>query len=104
MILLIVLATATPNPNAAMKLKNAANPTACLGLRTFVETTVAIAFAESWKPFVKSKTNARKMIMTTRINRSISVHPRCISPGYLQSHQLHLHIDRLQLLNDHRVL
>ena len=30
-----------------LKLKNAANATACLGVRTFVETTVAIAFAES---------------------------------------------------------
>ena len=47
MILLIVLATATPNPNAATKLKKAANATALRGERTFVDTTVDIEFAES---------------------------------------------------------
>jgi hypothetical protein len=57
-ILLIVLATATPNPNAAMKLKNAAKTTALRGDSTFVDTTVDIELAESWNPLVKSKTSA----------------------------------------------
>jgi hypothetical protein len=64
MILLIVIATATPNPNAAMKLKNAAKATALRGDRTFVDTTVEIEFAESWNPFVKSKTSAIPMMIT----------------------------------------
>ena len=51
----IVWATLTPNPNAATKLKNAAQTTACVGLRTRVETTVAIELAASWNPLMKSK-------------------------------------------------
>jgi hypothetical protein len=66
MILLIVLATATPKPKAAIKLKNAANPTACLGVSTLVDTTVAIELAASWKPFVKSKAKATIIMMITR--------------------------------------
>jgi hypothetical protein len=46
----MVLATATPKVNAAKKLKKAAKRTACLGERTFVETMVEMAFAESWNP------------------------------------------------------
>ena len=42
-----VLATAVPNPNAAAKLKNAAQMTALPGVRTRVDTTVAIEFAAS---------------------------------------------------------
>ena len=42
-----VLATAVPNPNAATKLKNAAQTTAFPGVSTRVETTVAIEFAAS---------------------------------------------------------
>ncbi len=74
MILLTVLATRTPNPNAAMKLKKAANTTAFRGERTRVETTVEIAFAESWNPFVKSKTSATPMIRTTSSTDEISIH------------------------------
>jgi hypothetical protein len=66
MILAMVLATATPNPNAAAKLKKAANITAFLGERTFVETTVDIEFAESWNPFVKSKIRAMTMMAIIR--------------------------------------
>ena len=65
MILLTVLATATPNPNAAIKLKNAAKTTAFRGERTLVDTTVDMEFAESWNPFVKSKTSAIPMMTTT---------------------------------------
>ncbi len=43
----MVLATAVPNPNAATKLKNAAQSTAFPGERTRVDTTVAIEFAAS---------------------------------------------------------
>ena len=43
----IVLATAVPKTNAATKLKNAAQITACPGESTRVETTVAIEFAAS---------------------------------------------------------
>ena len=70
MILLIVLATATPNPNAAMKLKKAAKATALLGERTLVETTVEIELAESWNPFVKSKMSA--MPMMTMISSQVA--------------------------------
>ena len=47
-----VFATAVPNVNAAMKLKNAAQMTALPGERTRVETTVAMEFAASWKPLM----------------------------------------------------
>src|SRR5208337_995277 len=61
-IVLMVFATATPNPKAAAKLKKAANTTAFLGERTFVETTVDMELAESWNPFVKSNTSAMPMM------------------------------------------
>jgi hypothetical protein len=51
----IVAATFKGKIRNAMKLKKAAIPTAATGERTFVETTVAIELAESWKPFIKSK-------------------------------------------------
>ncbi len=44
----IVSATFVPKMRNAAKLKNAAHATACLGVRTRVETTVAIEFAASW--------------------------------------------------------
>lgn len=43
----IVLATLRGKIKNATKLKVAASPTAAIGDRTFVETTVAIEFAES---------------------------------------------------------
>src|SRR5690349_10541235 len=61
----IVVATATPNPNAATKLKNAAHATAARGVSTRVDTTVAIEFAASWKPFMKSNASATRMRATT---------------------------------------
>ena len=42
-----VVATCTPKPNAATKLKKAAHTTACSGVSTRVETTVAIELAAS---------------------------------------------------------
>ena len=59
-----------------MKLKNAAHMTAKRGERTLVETTVAIEFAESWKPFNKSKISAKAM---TGI---ISRRPSCMLKDY----------------------
>jgi len=64
-----VFATCTPNPNAATKLKNAAQATATFGLSVPVDTTVATELAASWKPFRKSKTSATTMIPTTEIRR-----------------------------------
>jgi len=60
-----VVATFTPNPKAATKLKKAAQTTAVLGDSVPVETTVATEFAASWKPFRKSKTSATRMIRMT---------------------------------------
>ncbi len=59
-----VFATCVPRTKAATKLKNAAQTTAFCGESTRVETTVAIEFAASWKPFRKSKTSAIRMIRT----------------------------------------
>jgi hypothetical protein len=58
-------AISVPYVNAAAKLKIAAQITAASGLRTRVPTIVAIEFAESWKPLLKSKINATKMIART---------------------------------------
>lgn len=71
MILLMVLATAVPKVKAAMKLKKAAKATARRGVRTLVETTVAMELAESWKPLVKSKIKATKMMAMTRMRSGV---------------------------------
>src|SRR5688500_12800968 len=68
-----VFATAVPTVNAAMKLKNAAQMTAAIGLSTRVPTTVAMEFAESWKPLMKSKTNATATIATTYVTTALRV-------------------------------
>src|SRR5262245_47120956 len=60
-----VFATAVPNVNAAMKLKNAAHTTALPGVSTRVETTVAMELAASWKPLMKSKISATRISATT---------------------------------------
>jgi hypothetical protein len=61
----IVFATAVPKTNAATKLKNAAQTTATSGERTRVETTVAIEFAESCIPLMKSNVSATAMMTRT---------------------------------------
>ena len=66
----IVLATERPKNRKATKLKNAAQSTAQCGRSTRVETMVAIEFAASWKPFMKSNASAS----TTR-NTIISKRP-----------------------------
>src|SRR5690349_3435693 len=59
------LATAREPVKAAAKLNTAAQMTAASGLNTRVPTIVAMEFAESWKPLLKSKMNAIRMIATT---------------------------------------
>lgn len=59
------MATASDPVNAAAKLNTAAHMTAANGLSTRVPTIVAIEFAESWKPLLKSKMKAIKTIATT---------------------------------------
>ena len=53
-----VAATLSWKMKIATTLKKAANSTACCGLSTPVETTVAIELAASWKPFMKSNATA----------------------------------------------
>src|SRR5678815_3106218 len=60
-----VFATAVPKVKAATKLKTAAQMTALPGLSTRVETTVAMEFAASGKPLMKSKASATKISATT---------------------------------------
>src|SRR5215218_4843847 len=75
-----VLATCVWKTRKAMKLNRAAQTTASRGVRTRVETTVAMELAASWKPLVKSNTSAsRTMAMTEMRARS----------GMLDDHGLH---------------
>src|SRR6266481_2582227 len=60
----MVLATAVPKTKAATKFQKAAQTTARKGVRTRVETTVAMELAASCQPFENSKARVRKM--TTR--------------------------------------
>src|SRR5690348_3312409 len=80
-----VVATATPKPKAATKLKNAAHATAARGVSTRVETMVAIEFAASWKPFMKSKASATTMRRTRTSMRCASAARRS---GVLERHAL----------------
>ena len=65
----IVLATSTER-KAPTRLSTPATATATLGRRAPVAMEVAIAFAVSWKPLVKSKINAVTMTTTTITDRS----------------------------------
>jgi hypothetical protein len=53
-----IVAATSKETNAPAKLRTAAMATACRGPIARVETVVAIEFALSWKPFVKSKKSA----------------------------------------------
>ena len=55
-----------------MKLKNAAQATACVGDSTRVDTTVAIELAASWKPLMKSKISATTTMSATTVNTARS--------------------------------
>src|SRR3990172_11846875 len=78
-----VVATATPKPKAAMKLKNAAHATACRGVSTRVDTMVAIELAASWKPFMKSNASATRM-RRTRTSMQVGA----AGSGVLEGHAL----------------
>src|SRR5437899_9730419 len=65
-----VLATCTPKPKAATKLKKAAHTTAWSGVSTRVDTTVAMELAASWKPLMKSKIRATRMMKAMRVSTS----------------------------------
>src|SRR5512132_3859100 len=67
----MVFATAVPKTKAATKLKKAAQKTAASGDRTRVETTVAIEFAESCIPLMKSKMSATTMIARMNVMRAL---------------------------------
>src|SRR5437667_2898219 len=69
----MVPATLVPKRKAATKLKKAAQMTAWAGVRTRVETTVAMELAASWKPLRKSKTRATKIMKMMRANMGLSV-------------------------------
>src|ERR687886_2663487 len=58
--------------NAPAKFRTADSPTAKRGDIARVETDVAIAFAVSWKPFVKSKASAVATTMTRMTSPDIS--------------------------------
>src|SRR5262245_53693589 len=62
----IVVATWRPKSRKGVKRKNAGHETAQRGVITRVETTVAIEFAASWKPLMKSNASASPTIPQTR--------------------------------------
>src|SRR5580693_4708129 len=64
----MVLATAVPHM-APTRLVQAASTTAWRGVRTLVETTVAMELAVSWKPLMYSKINAMTMTVRTSAMR-----------------------------------
>jgi len=63
-----VLATPVPTTNTAMKLNVAAHRTALWGVKTRVATTVAMEFAASWNPLMKSSVSATSTMTPTRIS------------------------------------
>src|SRR5919109_1353988 len=75
-----VLATCVWKTRKATKLNRAAQTTAIRGVRTLVETTVAIELAASWKPLVKSNTSASRTMATTETSAR---------SGMLDDHGLH---------------
>ena len=62
---LAIVAATLKEINAPTKLRTAAIATASLGLSAPVDTLVAIEFAVSWKPFVKSKKSATTTTATS---------------------------------------
>src|SRR5712691_2980159 len=70
-----VCATCRPNTRKAMKLKNAAQATACCGRSTRVDTMVATEFAASWNPLRKSNPSAMTTspISTGRLTTAASM-------------------------------
>ena len=69
----IVAATLRWKTAIASTLKKAAKTMACCGLSTPVETTVAIEFAASWKPFMKSNAIASATSIATTQKPAVTV-------------------------------
>src|SRR5512133_250080 len=89
----MVAATLSSAPHstgmAEMKLKKAAQATATSGDSTRVETTVAIEFAASWKPLMKSKASATRMrATTTKIMEDLALGEGLGALRVLQDHAL----------------
>jgi len=66
---------------APTRLSTAARPTATLGRMAPVAIGVAIAFAVSWNPLVKSKTRASVMTSTTIRVKSTGISLDCVEVG-----------------------
>jgi hypothetical protein len=81
----MVLATAVPNTKKAMKLKKAAQTTACFGDNTLVDTIVETELAASCMPFVKS--NIKAMKITKIVNK---ITGSMITALFLSSHIVRL--------------
>src|SRR5713101_1018616 len=69
----IVLATAVPKKKAAVKFQKAAHATARNGVRTRVETTVAMELAASCQPLENSNASVRPMTARRREKLSTGV-------------------------------
>src|SRR5580692_3281704 len=67
----IVVATAVPKMKAATKFQNDAQTTARKGVRTRVETTVAMELAASCQPLENSKASVRTMTAIRRLKLAI---------------------------------
>jgi hypothetical protein len=78
-------ATVVPNIKNAMKLKNAAQTTACLGDKTLVETTVEMELAASCMPLVKSKTRAKAMTKIGKAKLKSTVCPSTPNQCFCQA-------------------
>src|SRR5436309_1146601 len=76
----IVSAIAFVMKTMPTKFPTAAIATAFVGVRTFVATIVAIAFAASWNPLKKSNARTRRMAGIT-ISRTTSRPPESSAPG-----------------------
>src|SRR5271167_4712210 len=67
----MVVATAVPKTKAAMKFQNAAHTTARKGVRTRVDTTVAMELAASCQPLENSKASVRTITAIRRLKLGI---------------------------------
>jgi len=70
---LVTVSATSTDRNAPMRFKIADRATAVLGFNAPVAMDVAIAFAVSWKPFVKSNAKA---VVTTRIRMRVALDTR----------------------------
>src|SRR5262245_18405117 len=89
-----VFATLTPKPKAATKLKNAAHATACIGVSTRVDTTVAMELAASWKPLMKSKASTTTMMNVTSRSEDVMRGRGAVDSRHLEDDALD-HVDHV---------